>query len=104
MACQPNSLQEKNKLLIPWLAKNLFLLVVGSAFGFYNIYWVVQASRTDEESSFWGSLCGLYWVILGTYVLFESLIDELTTQSSQYLAHLISIMKTPLPRISMSVM
>jgi hypothetical protein len=58
-------LQERNKFLVPWLAKNMFLLIVGSGFGFYNIYWVVQASMTEEEASFWGSLCGLYWIILG---------------------------------------
>ncbi|CAG0923879.1 unnamed protein product, partial [Notodromas monacha] len=55
---------DRNKLLIPWLAKNMFLLVVGAGFGFYNIYWVVSSANTEDEASFWGSLCGLYWVIL----------------------------------------
>ncbi|CAG0922967.1 unnamed protein product, partial [Notodromas monacha] len=55
---------DKNKLLMPWMVKNMLLLVVGAGFGFYNIYWVASSANTEDESSFWGSLCGLYWVIL----------------------------------------
>ncbi|CAG0921220.1 unnamed protein product [Notodromas monacha] len=56
---------DKNKFLIPWLAKNMFLLIVGAGFGIYNIYWVSTSAQTEDEASFWGSLSGLYWIILG---------------------------------------
>jgi hypothetical protein len=51
--------------MLPWLAKNMLLVVLGVFAGFYSIYVVTQQSATEDEASFWGSLTGLFWVILG---------------------------------------